>query len=82
MSLVHWTSTSFEREMAATFTVVHRALEIGLALTFPHPFEPPVDKQEYEMLRADLLRRSIYLNDIYSQAAFELRIGRLSCKSV
>ena len=80
MSLLHWTSTNFEREMASAFTTIHRSLELGLALTFPHPFDLAVDKHEYDKLRTDLLQRSVRLNDNYSQAAFELRIGRLSCK--
>ena len=80
MSLLHWTSTNFEREMASAFSAIHRSLELGLSLTFPHPSDPPVDKCEYDKLRADLLQRSVRLNDSYSQAAFELRIGRLSCE--
>ncbi|KAI0688742.1 hypothetical protein BC835DRAFT_1407984 [Cytidiella melzeri] len=82
MCLLHWTSTNFEKEMASTFTIIHRTLELGLSLTFPHPFDVPVDKQEYERLRTDLLRRSVRLNDQYSQAAFEVRVGRLSLRSI
>lgn len=78
MSLLHWTSTNFEREMASAFATIHRSLELGLSLTFPHPYDPPVDRQEYDTLRTELLQRSVKLNDSYSQAAFELRIGRLS----
>ncbi len=54
---------------------------MGLTLAFPHPSDPSVDKNEYIRLKDDLLRRSINLNENYSQAAFELRIGRLSCES-
>ncbi|KAI0085393.1 hypothetical protein BDY19DRAFT_896736 [Irpex rosettiformis] len=82
MSLLHWTSTNFEQEMASAFTTIHRSLELGLTLSFPHPLDPPVDKHEYDKLRTDLLQRSVRLNDSYSQAAFELRVGRLSLRSI
>lgn len=80
MSLLHWRPTNFERDIASTLDIVHRSLELGLSLAFPHPGEPPVDRGEYERLKRELLRRSVTLNENYSQAAFELRIGRLSCE--
>lgn len=52
---------------------------MGLSLAFPHPNDPPVDLEQYQRLKVDLLHRSVKLNENYSQAAFELRIGRLSC---
>ena len=80
MSLLHWRSTNFERDLASTLLVIHRSLELGLSLTFPHPQECAVDKAEYERLQREVLQRSVTLNENYSQAAFELRIGRLSCE--
>ena len=80
MILIRWTSTNFERDIAKTFGVIHKSLNMGLSLAFPNPNEPPVDRKEYERLKADLLARSVRLNENYSQAAFELRIGRLSCE--
>ncbi|KAI0340717.1 hypothetical protein BDW22DRAFT_1333959 [Trametopsis cervina] len=82
MSLLHWSSTNFEQDMASTFMAIHRLLQLGLSLTFPHPSDVPVDKEEYQKLRTDLLQRSVRLNDSYSQAAFEFRIGRLSLRSI
>ena len=79
MSLIRWTSTNFERDIAETFSVIHRGIDMGLNLAFPHPGTIPVNRTEYEQLKVDLLQRSIRLNENYSQAAFELRIGRLSC---
>ena len=81
MTLLRWSVTNFERDIASTFVVIQDCLREGLALTFPHPNDPPVNLEHYQKLKADLLNRSIKLNETYSQAAFELRIGRLSCKS-
>ena len=78
MSLIRWTSTNFENDIAETFAVIHRGLDMGLNLAFPHVDHAPIDRKEYERLTLDLLQRSIRLNENYSQAAFELRIGRLS----
>ena len=80
MTLVRWTSTNFERDIARTFRVIHRGLDMGLNIAFPDPQNDRVDKAEYERMNADLLQRSITLNESYSQAAFELRVGRLSRK--
>lgn len=82
MSLLHWSVTNFERDIAATFLVIQDTLRMGLALAFPHPNDPPVDPEQYQRLKVDLLSRSIKLNESYSQAAFELRIGRLSLRSI
>jgi hypothetical protein len=79
MSLLHWSVTSFEREIASTFSAIHETLRMGLSLAFPHPNDPPIDAEQYQRMKVDLLSRSIKLNENYSQAAFELRIGRLSC---
>ena len=78
MSLIRWTSTNFERDIAETFSVIHKGIDMGLDLAFPRPGRRLVDRNEYEQLKVDLLQRSIRLNENYSQAAFELRIGRLS----
>lgn len=80
MTLIHWTSTNFEQDIAQTFAVIYKSLDMGLTLAFPSTQGSPIDKIEYQSLRHDLLQRSIRLNENYSQAAFELRIGCLSCE--
>ncbi|GJE97050.1 Fusaric acid resistance protein-like [Phanerochaete sordida] len=82
MSLLHWSVTNFERDIASTFIIIQDTLRMGLALAFPHPDDPPVDPEQYQKLKVELLSRSIKLNENYSQAAFELRIGRLSLRSM
>ena len=80
MSFLRWSVTNFERDIAGTFALIQECMRIGLALAFPHPTDAPVDLAHYQRLKVELLARSIRLNENYSQAAFELRIGRLSCK--
>lgn len=79
MSVLRWNVTNFERDIASTFVVIHDCLRMGLSLAFPHPNDPPVNLEQYQKMKVDLLNRSVKLNENYSQAAFELRIGRLSC---
>ncbi|EKM55792.1 uncharacterized protein PHACADRAFT_184561 [Phanerochaete carnosa HHB-10118-sp] len=81
MSLLHWSVTNFEQDLASTFIAIQDTLRMGLALAFPHPNDPP-DHEQYQWLKDDLLSRSIKLSENYSQAAFELRIGRLSLRSI
>ena len=78
MSILRWSVTNFERDIASTFVVIQDCLRMGLSLAFPHPNDPPVNLDQYQKLKVDLLNRSVRLNENYSQAAFELRIGRLS----
>ncbi|KAI0928180.1 hypothetical protein AcW2_004274 [Taiwanofungus camphoratus] len=82
MSLLRWSSTSFEGEMSATFALLQRCLMLGLNRLDIGGKNVTVDTSEYLQLRSQLLQRSINLNETYSQAAFELRIGRLSLKSI
>ncbi|THH26360.1 hypothetical protein EUX98_g7828 [Antrodiella citrinella] len=42
----------------------------------------PEEREVHNALQASLLTTSIKLNETYSQAAFELRIGRLSLRSI
>ncbi|OSX64677.1 hypothetical protein POSPLADRAFT_1136126 [Postia placenta MAD-698-R-SB12] len=78
MCFVRWSSSSFEREMAATFAVLQRCLTLSMDTMAHRGKLSDEDAAEYNSLRAQLFQRSIMLNETYSQAAFELRIGRLS----
>lgn len=80
MVFVRWTSTSFEDEIASTFTLLHRVLSSALSPILRDNLELSAGQDGYRVLHAELLKRSIKLNESYSQAAFELRIGRLSCE--
>ena len=72
MSIIKWTSTNFERDIAATFVVIQDCLRMGLTLAFPHPFDPPIEPEEYQRLKvrtiayidADAIKPAIRLNTI------------------
>jgi hypothetical protein len=70
---LRWSSTQFAEEVASAFQVLHQCLSRGLDGAFPGQFVP----LSPEETRNDLLRRSVDLNMIYSQASFELRVGRI-----
>ncbi|KAH9951443.1 hypothetical protein B0H21DRAFT_776136 [Amylocystis lapponica] len=82
MSLLRWHSTNFEKEMATSFGLLHRCLAVSLPFVGFGSKEESTDPAEFYLLREQLFRRSINLNETYSQAAFELRVGRLSLKSI
>lgn len=80
MLVMRWSSTSFEDEIASAFSLLHRALSSALTTAFEDNKALHVGMDAYRKMHAELLRRSITLNESYSQAAFELRVGRLSRK--
>nr|VWO99075.1 ATP-dependent RNA helicase CshA (EC [Ganoderma boninense] len=73
-------STSFESETAATFALLKECLSSSLYRVGAR--ETRMEVSYYRQLHNQLLRRSILLNESYSQAAFELRVGRLSLQSI
>lgn len=77
MTILRWSSSSFEKDMAATFAMLQKCLSISLQHIGK---DLAVEPEEYVTLRRELFQRSVRLNETYSQAAFELRIGRLSCE--
>ena len=79
MTVLRWSSSSFEKEMAATFVMLQKCLSVGLQHIGK---DLSVEPEEYVKLRKELFQRSVRLNETYSQAAFELRVGRLSCESI
>ncbi|KAI0798119.1 hypothetical protein C8Q75DRAFT_709584 [Abortiporus biennis] len=81
MILFQFTPTSFEREIAHTFSLIHQSLSLALNMTF-HAYNEQSAKDEYKRLHSEILQRSISLSESYSQAAFELKVGHLSLKSI
>ena len=76
MALFFGSATSFESETAATFALLKECLSSSLYRVGAR--ETKMEVSIYRQLHNQLLRRSIMLNESYSQAAFELRVGRLS----
>lgn len=83
MSVLRWSSTSFELELAAAFGSLYQCLSASLERAFldAHPVDigKQINPEKYRDLLDIILKQSIKLNETYSQAAFELRVGRLSC---
>ena len=69
-------TTNFELETASIFALLHECLSSSLHRFGAH--ETKMEVAYYRQVHAQLLQRSIKLNESYSQAAFELRVGRLS----
>ncbi|KAH9946389.1 uncharacterized protein BXZ73DRAFT_37522 [Epithele typhae] len=80
MVIFRGSTTNFELETAATFAVLQECLSTSLYRVGAR--ETKMDVSYYRQLHAQLLQRSIKLNESYSQAAFELRVGRLSLQSI
>ncbi|TFY68062.1 hypothetical protein EVJ58_g1227 [Rhodofomes roseus] len=79
MTLLRWSSSSFEKEMVATFVLLQKYMAASLEQIGKDLTDEP---EEYVKLRNQLFQRSVHLNETYSQAAFEMRVGRLSLKSI
>lgn len=82
MLVIHWVPTNFEQQVASTFSLLHESTSHALRLSFSPTGSPGLtslsDREQYRTLHHELLTRCIKLNESSSQAAFELRIGRLS----
>jgi hypothetical protein len=72
--VLRWSSTRFAGEAAAAFVDLHRCLSLSLDSAFSGA---STMASEHRKLHEKLLKDSISLNATYSQAAFELRVGRV-----
>ncbi|TFK82012.1 hypothetical protein K466DRAFT_531014, partial [Polyporus arcularius HHB13444] len=73
-------ATNFETETAATFAALRECLTASLYRVGAR--ETKMEVSYYRNLYGQLLQRSIKLNETYSQAAFEIRVGRLSLQAI
>ncbi|KAI0362777.1 hypothetical protein OH77DRAFT_1417068 [Trametes cingulata] len=80
MLIFQGSTTNFETETAATFALLEQCLSSSLYRVGARETKMPYS--HYRQLHNQLLQRSIKLNESYSQAAFELRIGRLSLQAI
>ena len=78
MVIFRGSTTNFETETATTFALLEQCLSSSLYRVGAR--ETKMNVSYYRQLHSQLLQQSIKLNETYSQAAFELRIGRLSCE--
>ncbi|KDQ59407.1 hypothetical protein JAAARDRAFT_32964 [Jaapia argillacea MUCL 33604] len=80
MLLLRWSSTHLATEVAAAFSGLRECLSMSLDRAFAESTSH--DTTALRLIHEGLLKRSIALNAAYARAAFELRIGRLSVKSI
>lgn len=75
MLILRWSSTHLTEEIASTLRILRRCLSIYM----DQPFMRPSSQQIANLkdLHVELVHRSVSLNEMYYQAAFELRIGRV-----
>ncbi|KAG2149189.1 hypothetical protein DEU56DRAFT_970914 [Suillus clintonianus] len=80
VSILHWSSTHLIEEVASTLRILHRCLSVCM----DNPFTCPSSQQIADLkdLHVELVHRSVILNEMHYQAAFELRIGRVNVKSL
>jgi hypothetical protein len=76
MLILHWSSTHLIEEIASTLRIIHRCLSVCMDNPFTYPSSQQI--ADLKDLHVELVRRSVILNEMYYQAAFELRIGRVS----
>ncbi|KAI0332078.1 hypothetical protein GY45DRAFT_1299694 [Cubamyces sp. BRFM 1775] len=80
MVIFRGSTTNFETETVATFALLEQCLSSSLYRVGAR--ETKMTVSYYRQLHSQLLQQSIKLNETYSQAAFELRIGRLGLQSI
>ncbi|KAG1778598.1 hypothetical protein EV702DRAFT_1178930 [Suillus placidus] len=80
MLILHWSSTHLIEEVASTLRIIHRCLSVCMDNPFTYPSSQQI--ADLKDLHVELVHRSVILNEMYYQAAFELRIGRVSVKSL
>ncbi|KIJ69535.1 hypothetical protein HYDPIDRAFT_145711 [Hydnomerulius pinastri MD-312] len=76
--ILHWSSAHLIEEVSASLGGLHRCLSLSMDAAFA-PLSPRQTK-ELKDLHTDLVRKYVSLNELYSQAAFELRFGRVGVK--
>lgn len=76
MLILHWSSTHLIEEVASTLRIIHRCLSVGMDNPFTYPSSQQI--AELKDLHGELVHQSVILNEMYCQAAFELRVGRVS----
>jgi hypothetical protein len=76
--VLRWTSTTFGEQVADSFSFFHDCLSANLQVLLDDSGSGTYSEGEDTDRSQKLLKKSIALNAAYSQAAFELRIGRLN----
>lgn len=74
--LLEWTSAAFGEHIVGSFDTLHQCLACKLRVMLDDT--PPPEVTQAENLDKELIRKSVALDSVYEQAAFEIRLGRLN----
>lgn len=74
--LLEWSSAAFGEHIVDSIEIIQECLACKLRLMLDDD-TPHIEVSRAESLDKDLLRKSVALESVYEQAAFEIRLGRL-----
>ncbi|KAF9489836.1 hypothetical protein BDN71DRAFT_1455486 [Pleurotus eryngii] len=75
LMILRWSSAQFATDIATAFAISHDCLSHSLEAAFSCSHTPIAAQNQ-------LLKMSVALNQRYSEASFELRVGRVGVKSI
>ena len=78
--LLEWSSAAFGEHIVDSFDTLHECLTCKLHVMLDDT--PLIEVSRAENLDKELIRKSVALDSIYEQAAFEIRLGRLNGKVI
>lgn len=73
---MEWSSAAFGEHIVDSLDTLHECLTCKLHVMLDDI--PPTEVSQAENLDRELIRKSVALDSIYEQAAFEIRLGRLN----
>lgn len=79
--ILEWSSAAFGEDIVHTLDIIQKCLACKLRLMLEDD-TPPFEVFHAENLDKELLRKSVALDSVYEQAAFEIRLGRLDVTSL
>lgn len=74
--LLEWSSAAFGEHIVESLDIVRKCLACKLRVMLDDTL--PIEVFQAENLDKELIRKSVALNSVYEQAAFEIRLGRLN----
>lgn len=74
--LLEWSSAAFGEHIVDSLDTIHKCLTCKLGVMLDDTIATEVFQAED--LDKELIRKSVALNSVYEQAAFEIRLGRLN----
>jgi hypothetical protein len=76
--LLEWSSAPFGEHIVDSLDTIHKCLACKLRVMLDDTL--PIEVFQAENLDKELVRKSVALDSVYEQVAFEIRLGRLNSK--